>query len=42
MNDNGFITKEDLKHVMGGLNLTDGEFNKIFEHYDTNHDGKVK
>jgi calcium-dependent protein kinase len=38
---NGFIDKKELKAVMGGINLTDQEWDRLIEEYDTDKDGMV-
>lgn len=37
----GFIGRDELKAVMGGIQLEDVEWDKLIEQYDPNHDGKV-
>ena len=37
----GFIDRKELKLAMGGMNLSDKEWDKLIEQYDTNGDGKV-
>jgi calcium-dependent protein kinase len=38
---NGFIDKKELKAVMGGINLTDEEWDLLIAEYDTDKDGMV-
>jgi calcium-dependent protein kinase len=38
---NGFIDKKELKAVMGGINLTDQEWDLLIAEYDTDKDGMV-
>ena len=37
----GFIDRKELKMAMGGINLSDKEWDKLINQYDTNGDGKV-
>ena len=37
----GFIDRKELKMAMGGINLSDTEWDKLINQYDTNGDGKV-
>ncbi len=37
----GFIDRKELKMAMGGINLSDKEWDKLIHQYDTNEDGKV-
>lgn len=37
----GFIDRKELKLAMGGINLSDKEWDKLIHQYDTNGDGKV-
>lgn len=39
--NDGYIDRKELKVAMGGINLTDGEWDKLIEQYDTDKDGKV-
>ena len=37
----GFIDRKELKAAMGGISLTDVEWDRLIEQYDTDRDGKV-
>jgi calcium-dependent protein kinase len=37
----GFIDRKELKAAMGGMKLTDAEWDKLIQQYDTDGDGKV-
>ena len=39
--NNGFIDRKELKMAMNGIKLTDSEWDKLIEQYDTNRDGNV-
>ena len=39
---NGYIDKKELKAVMGGINLTDQEWDLLIAEYDTDKDGMVR
>ena len=41
IDNDGFIDRKELKAVMGGINLSDAEWDKLIKQYDTNGDGKV-
>jgi hypothetical protein len=38
---NGFITKEELEIIMGGIPIDEAAWKVILEEADTNKDGKV-
>ena len=38
----GFIDRKELKAAMGGISLTDVEWDRLIEQYDTDLDGKVR
>jgi calcium-dependent protein kinase len=42
IDNDGFIERKELKAVMGGINLSDAEWDKLIKQYDTNGDGKVE
>ncbi len=40
-NQDGFISKNELQEIMGGINLDDKTWNDFIKQNDQNSDGKV-
>lgn len=38
---NGYIDRKELKASMAGISLTDKEWDRLIEQYDTDNDGHV-